>query len=74
MKVSVVVVGDSKIGKTALIQQFTHKRFTQVRTKTSLKLDIFMDDFLQHLCSFFLHKDGMLIYIVPKAMIKTMPN
>ena len=58
IKVSVVVVGDSKIGKTALIRQFTNKTFTQVRTKTWLKLDIFIDDFLQHLCSFFCTKTG----------------
>ena len=31
VKVSVVVVGDSKIGKTALIRQFTDNIFIEVR-------------------------------------------
>lgn len=58
IKVSVVVVGDSKIGKTALIKQFTNNTFTEVRTKTCRNLGIFIDNFLQHTCYFF-HKDGM---------------
>ena len=51
-KVSVVVVGDSKIGKTALIRQFTNKTFTGVRTKF-VSLDTFIDDFLQDQYSLF---------------------
>ena len=47
LKVSVVVVGDSKIGKTALIQQFTNKTFTEVREKqnTYIVLKLFIDHF-----------------------------
>ena len=45
--VSVVVVGDSKIGKTALIRQFTNKTFTEVREKqnTYIVLKLFIDHF-----------------------------
>ena len=32
MECSVVVVGDAKIGKTALIRSLTHNEFTQVGT------------------------------------------
>ena len=56
-KVSVVVVGDSKIGKTALIRQFTNKTFTEVRTKF-VSLDVFIDDFLQYQYSLFCTKTG----------------
>ena len=52
LKVSVVVVGDSKIGKTALIRQFTNKTFTEVRTKF-VSLDTFIEDFLHHQYSVF---------------------
>ena len=57
LKVSVVVVGDSKIGKTALIRQFTNKTFTEVRTKF-VSLDVFIDDFLQDQYSLFCTKTG----------------
>ena len=57
LKVSVVVVGDSKIGKTALIRQFTNKTFTEVRIKF-FSLGIFIDDFLQHLYTLFCTKTG----------------
>ena len=45
--VSVVVVGDSKIGKTALIRQFTNKTFTEVREKQTIYivLKLFIDHF-----------------------------
>ena len=60
IKVSVVVVGDSKIGKTALIQQFTNKTFTEVREITyRLGFYLLTTSFQQF--NTFLHNDGMLI-------------
>ena len=47
MKVSVVVVGDSKIGKTALIRQFTNKIFTEVR-RIMIISNVFIDNFLRN--------------------------
>ena len=38
MECSVVVVGDAKIGKTALIRSLTHNEFTEVGTQYSLAL------------------------------------